>query len=189
MGVWTGAAETRTRRALAGRVPRARLVRLARLVLGVALVATACAPAVVGPAFAPRARPLAGGELYVYRVDGVPSQGKAYVRIEDASIAKLSNGEYTWFALPAGSHVVKLQFRRLPWAWGWDAIPIELNDGGVLYLRVAGGVQQTRWRAGAYETGGPSSEEYGAALFRSFVPAESALPELRGCRLTTEVGD
>jgi hypothetical protein len=125
----------------------------------------------------------------VYRVDGVPSQGKARVRVGASFSAKLANGEYTWLALPPGPHIVKLQFRGLPWAWGWDGIPIQLKDGDVLYLRLTGEVQRTNSRAGQPETGGPSSERYGPALWREFATAERALPELQACRLTMDVED
>ena len=153
----------------------------------VGLVVMACAPEALGPHFAPRARPIAGGELYVYRVDGVPSQGKARVRIGASFTAKLANGEYVRLALPSGPHLVKLQFRGLPWVWDWDEIPIELRDDEVLYLRLSGDVQQTNWRAGQLETDGPTNKRYGPALIRGFVTAVSALNELRGCRLTIDI--
>ena len=139
----------------------------------VGLVVMACAPEALGPHFAPHARPIAGGELYVYRVDGVRSQGKARVRIGASFAAKLANGEYVRLALPSGPHLVKLQFRGLPWVWGWDEIPIQLKDGEVLYLRLAGDLRQTRWLEGQHKTGEPSSERYGPALLRAFVTAES----------------
>ena len=43
---------------------------LCGLLSWVAIAAMACAPVSLGPPFAPRERPHAGGELYVYRVDG-----------------------------------------------------------------------------------------------------------------------
>jgi hypothetical protein len=163
-------------------------IRCVLAALGV-LVATACAPGSLGPFFAPGARPTSGGELYVYRVDGVPSQGRARLRIGASFQAKLANGEYTRLALPSGPHVVKLQFRGLPWTWGWDEIPILLKEREVLYLRLAGGVQQTNWRERQLDEAGPRSERYGPALLRGFVSAEIALSELPACRLTMDVED
>ncbi len=83
--------------------------------------------------------------------------------------------------------LVKLQFRELPWAWGWDEIPIQLKDGAVLYLRLTDGVQQINPRDGEFDTRGSRGERYGPTLFREFERADSALAELRGCRLTMDV--
>ena len=125
--------------------------------------------------------------MYVYRIDGVPTQGTARVRVGGLCDARLANGEYTRIELPSGPHVVKLQFRGLPWAWGWDEIPIQLKDGDVLYLRLAGEVHRINSRPDGFETRAPRGERYGPTLLPEFATADNALVELRGCRLTMDV--
>ena len=170
-------------------IPYRGLVALHSLLAFVGLGVVACAPRAAGPFFAPHLRPIEGGELVVYRVDIVPSRGNARVRVGTSFATELANGEYMRIALAPGPHLVELQFRGLPWTWGWDAVPIRLKDGEVLYLRLSGGVRQTNTVADELQNGGPGTERYGPVLLRDFATTERALSELRDCRLSLDLDD
>lgn len=142
-----------------------------------------------GPPFEDRAPSNVGVMLFVYRADRVPTRGMARLRLPGGFEAKLANREYAWFEVPAGLHVLKLQFRGFPWAWGWDQVPFQAGFGETLYLRLSADVQRTHQRAGHLEDDnmGPRNERYGVTLLRSFQASRDALPELRQSRLSPDL--
>lgn len=151
-----------------------------------------CASDTPGPPFEMHPAPVTGSTVTVYRIDRIPSPGRARVRLGGGREARLANGEYAWFRLPPGRHVAKIQFRGLPWAWGWDDLPFHAQAGEQLFLRLQADGQRTNERAGHLETDfpGPRNERFGVALFRGFVSREVALEQLPSTRLSPDqVGD
>jgi hypothetical protein len=136
----------------------------------------------------PRAPAAGGGILYIHRVDRVPTSGRVRLRIPEHLNATLDDREYLYVDLPAGDHELSLQFRRLPWSWGWDTLPFEIRPGQTRYLRLQAVATREPQRTGHRpEDTSSGSERLEITLARGFVEAATALPELRSCRLTPDL--
>ena len=135
-----------------------------------------------------RPAPPGSGVLYVHRADAVPTSGRARLRIPGHLRATLDDREYLRVNLPAGRYELSLQFRGLPWAWGWDTVPFQIRSGQVRYLRLQAIAARTPQRGGHRpEDTSPGSERVEVTLARGFVEATAALAELRSCRLTPDL--
>jgi hypothetical protein len=130
--------------------------------------------------------------LYIYRQDRLSSRGAARVDLDGENVGKLGNGQYLWLELAPGRHTLKTRWGgALPWAAGWNSLPIELGAGSTRYLRLEVDAQEVPRPDGP--TGdyyrGDRREQYSLNLYSVFAPAAEALEELRSSRLGERAGD
>jgi len=162
----------------------------------VALVAALCSACARAPEPGPGFSGLLAPEphrnlLYVYRQDRLASHGAAVLEIDGERVGKLGNGQYLWFELAPGSHELKMRWGgSLPWAAGWNTLPLQLGAGTTRFLRLEVDAQEIHRPEGP--TGdyyrGQRREQYSLNLYAVFPPAPEALEELGRSRLGARAG-
>lgn len=124
----------------------------------------------------------------MHRVDAVPSSGRVRLRIPGHLRATLDDHEYLRADLPAGRYELSLQFRGLPWSWGWNTVPFEVRPGQTRHLRLqAVALRMPQRNVQRPDDTGSGDERVDVTLARGFVESAVALPELRSCRLTSDL--
>jgi len=145
-----------------------------------------------GPAFSALAAPGPGRALlYVYRQDRLPSSGAVVLELDGERVGKIGNRQYLWFVLTPRRHELAMRWGgALPWAAGWNSIPLELGEGSTRYLRLevdAEEIARPEGPTGDYYRG-QRREQYSLNVFAAFPPAPEALEELGRSRLGARAG-
>ncbi len=120
--------------------------RIGALALCLALLGGGCAAnRVVGPGYAetkPTETRADAALVYVLRYKAEPALRDATILVDDAEVADLSQGKFTWFYVPPGHHVIHAR-----WGLVTEQQPshatLDLEAGKTYYLELIGVSRET----------------------------------------------